>query len=248
MIPLWREQLVDPVLVEGDVHIWRASLNQPASHVESLQQTLAPGELTRAERCHFESDRQRFIVARGLLRAILSRYVHEHPSYLRFCSSPYGKPTLVTQPDREMLKFNLSHSSDLVLYAVTRGCNVGIDVERIRPIQNITDIAKRFFSLQEFAMFRTIPEHLQLEAFFTCWTRKEAYIKARGEGLSLPLNQFDVSFIPGEPAVLLKTLEDPQEVSRWSLHALPSPPGYEAALAVERQTCHLSYWEAPAKG
>ncbi len=248
MIPLWREQLGAPVLLEGDVHIWRASLNQPASDVQSLHQTLAPDEQSRAERCHFERDRQRFIVARGLLRAILSRYVHEHPSHLRFCSSPYGKPALVTQPDREMLKFNLSHSSDLVLYAVTRGRSVGIDVERIRPLPDITGMAKRFFSLQEFAMFRALPKHLQLEVFFTCWTRKEAYIKARGEGLSLPLDQFDVSFIPGEPAVLLKTLEDPQEARRWSLHALPSAPGYEAALAIEGQGCHLWYWQALAKG
>ncbi len=248
MTDLWRQPGADPILREGDVHIWRASLNQPASQVQSLLQTLTADEQQRAVHYHFERDRRRFIVGRGLLRAILGRYVHAHPSLQRFRSNPYGKLALDIHADQEMLEFNLSHSSDLVLYAISRGRRVGIDLERIRPLSDVESIARRSFSPREYAVLHGLPESVKLEAFFTCWTRKEAYIKARGEGLSLPLDGFDVTLIPGEPAALLNTREDPQEVFHWSLHALPLGYTYVATLAVEGHSSHLSYLWWPAKG
>jgi 4'-phosphopantetheinyl transferase len=141
------------------------------------------------------------------------------------------------------LRFNVSHSHGLALYAVTRRRKIGIDIERVRPISGPEQLAARFFSAGENAELCALPEHVKHEAFFNCWTRKEAYVKARGEGLSLPLNQFDVSLNPGEPARLLRVERDPQEAARWSLQGLTPAPGYVAALAVEGHGWRLACWE-----
>jgi 4'-phosphopantetheinyl transferase len=125
---------------------------------------------------------------------------------------------------------------------------VGIDLEYIRSDLAVEQIAERFFSRREIATLRALPIDLRTYAFFLCWTRKEAYIKARGEGLSLPLDQFDVSLIPGEPAALLNTQRDLYEVSRWSLQELTPAPGYAAALAVEGHGWHLACWQWPDLG
>jgi 4'-phosphopantetheinyl transferase len=232
-----------PVLSSDEVHVWCAELDQTASRVHNLQQTLDGNERARAERFYFKRDRNHFIVAHGLLRVILSRYLNIEPGDLRFCYSPYGKPMLAKEFDGDRLRFNLSHSHSLVLYAVTRARDIGIDIERIRPDLAYEQIAEGFFSPREVAALRTVPTSRQLGAFFNCWTRKEAYIKARGEGLSLPLDRFDVSLAPGEPAILLSTVGDPHETSRWSLRELDLAPGYVAALAVEGHDWRLKCWQ-----
>jgi 4'-phosphopantetheinyl transferase len=216
-----------------DVHVWRVVLDQPAIRLQSLWEQLAPEERDRAARFHFPKDRDRFVAARGLLRVILGAYLGVDPAGLRFTKNAYGKPALAEQRGPDDLRFNLSHSHELVLYAITRGREVGIDVEWMRPDLADEEIAARFFSPREVAALRALPEPQRLEAFFNCWTRKEAFIKARGEGLSLPLDEFDVSLAPGEPAALLGTCWDPHEAGRWSLRALSPGPGYAAALAVE---------------
>lgn len=240
--PLWLPPPADLALSKDDVHVWRASLDLPASGVQSLQHTLAADELSRAERFHFQKDCKRFIVARGLLRAILSRYLDMEPGQLRFCYSPYGKPALATTPGQD-ISFNVSHSHGLAFYAVTRGREIGVDLERIREDLDCEQIAARFFSPHENAVLRALPAKLKPEAFFNCWTRKEAYIKAKGGGLSSSLDQFDVSLAPGEPATLLKTRGDPEEATHWSLRALRPGPGYVAALAVEGHGWRLACWQ-----
>jgi 4'-phosphopantetheinyl transferase len=242
----WRPPPETLMLGSDEVHVWRACLDRNTSYVQSLQQILSADEQARAGRFYFEKDRKHFIVARGLLRVILSRYLDMEPSQLRFCYSPYGKPSLVIPSDEETLSFNVSHSCGLALYAVTHGRKVGIDLECIRMDFACEQIAERFFSPRENAMLRTLPaKKVKHKAFFNCWTRKEAYIKARGEGLSLPLDQFDVSVAPGEPAMLLNTRGDPQEVSRWSLQEMISAPGFVATLAVEGHGWRLACWEWP---
>jgi 4'-phosphopantetheinyl transferase len=241
----WPHAPADLALSNDEVHVWRACLDLPASHVQSLQRTLAADELSRAERLYFQKDRQRFIVARGLLRAILSRYLDMEPSQLRYCYSEHGKPYLTPSSGRKTPSFNLSHSDGLALYAVARGREVGIDLERIRPVVEVEQIAERFFSAWEKDVFRALPGHLRHMAFFTCWTRKEAYIKARGEGLSQPLDQFDVSLVPGEPAMLLSIRGDPQEAFHWSLRELAPGSGYVAALAAEGNDWRLVCWQFP---
>lgn len=242
---LWLPPLADLTLSSDDVHIWRASLDLSASCVESLQHTLGADELSRAERFYFQKDREHFVVARGLLRAILSRYLDIEPGQLRFCYSPYGKPALATTPGQDTLSFNMSHSHGLALYAVTRGREIGIDLERVQADLDCEQIAARFFSPRENAVLRALPAKLKPEAFFNFWTRKEAYIKARGEGLSFPLDQFDVSLAPGELTTLLNARGDPQEAPRWSLRALTPGPGYVAALAVEGHGWRLVCWQWP---
>ena len=242
---LWLPPPADLTVSSNEVHVWRASLDLPVSCVQSLQHTLAADELSRAERFYFQKDRQHFIVTRGLLRAILSRYLDIEPGQLRFCYSPYGKPALATTPGQETPSFNVSHSHGLALYAVTRGREIGIDLERVRADLDCEQIAARFFSPRENAVLRALPAKLKPEAFFNCWTRKEAYIKARGGGLSFPLDQFDVSLAPGEPTTLLNTRGDPQEATRWSLRTLTPGPGYVAALAVEGHGWRLACWQWP---
>jgi len=243
MSHVWGRAPTDLALASDAVHVWRVPLTLPATEVHSLQRLLSPDELDRAARFYFEADRQRFIMARGVLRRILSRYLGLEPQQLRFCYSHYGKPDLAPAAGMRPLRFNLSHSHTLALYAVTCGREVGIDVEYLRTNFAHEEIAARFFSARENTTLQTLPPHLRYAAFFTCWTRKEAYIKAHGEGLSLPLEQFDVSLAPGAPAALLATRHDPLAASRWSLQELQPGPGYVAALAVEGHGWRLACWQ-----
>jgi 4'-phosphopantetheinyl transferase len=190
-----------------------------------------------------ERDREHFIVARGVLRAILGRYLNRVPECLSFSYGARGKPALAGESDTDAIRFSVSHSHGVALYAFTRGREVGIDLERIRCDLAAVEIAERFFSRREVAMLRSLPTAVQHQAFFRCWTRKEAYIKAKGEGLSLPLDQFDVSLAPEEPAAVLGAQRDPSEASRWSLQDLAPAPGYAAALAAEGHGWRLACWQ-----
>ena len=226
-----------------EVHVWRATLDQTPSQIQSCFHHLAADELARAERFYFDRDREHFVVARGVLRVILGRTLNRAPESLSFCYGSHGKPALAGELDRDAIHFSVSHSNGVALYAVTRGREVGVDLEHIRTDLAVAEIAERFFSRREITTLRTLPPELQCQAFFHCWTRKEAYIKARGEGLSLPLDQFDVSLLPGEPAAVLGTRQDPSEASRWSLLELDPAPGYAAALAVEAHGLRLACWQ-----
>jgi 4'-phosphopantetheinyl transferase len=219
---------VDP----AEVHVWRACLDLPARCVDDLEQTLNEEERARARRFSFEDGRRRFVVCRGLLRKLLGGYTGLAPERVEFSYGLHGKPALGQQRGPRTLRFNVSHSKDLALYAITAGREVGVDVECIRPDLASLEVAERFFSRGEVAALRASPPRDRARAFFECWTRKEAYIKARGEGLSLPLHYFQVSIGPGA-AALLDVTDDPEEVSRWTLHALDPGEGFTAALAAE---------------
>jgi 4'-phosphopantetheinyl transferase len=240
--PLWSLPPKTLLLGDNEVHVWRASLELPSSRVQRLQGNLSEEELERAERFHFQRHRSHFISARGLLRTILGRYLKIEPRRLRFRYGPKGKPGLAGDTSRGGLRFNVSHSHNLALYAVTHGRQIGVDVERIRPDLAGEKIAERFFSPREAATLRELPAEMQQEAFYTCWTRKEAYLKAVGEGITLRLDQFEVSVTPGEPAVLLSINGDPKEASYWSLKGLGPGPGYVGALAVKGHGWDLRCW------
>jgi 4'-phosphopantetheinyl transferase len=242
---LWGPPPADLALSSDDVHVWRASLDQPAWRLERLAQMLSADERAKAERFYFERDRKRFIVSQGLLRTILSRYLTIEPNQLQFCYGRRGKPALAQMFGGGTLRFNMSHSHGLALYAIARDRKIGVDLERIRPILDAEQIAERFFSAQENAIFCVLPPSQKLKAFFNCWTRKEAYLKATGDGLARPLDQFNVSLAPGESARLLHVEGDPQEAARWSLQALTPAPGYVAALAVEGHGWRLACWQWP---
>jgi 4'-phosphopantetheinyl transferase len=243
--PAWHHPPGRLTLTEQEVHVWQAELDLAPGRVEELHCVLTADERERAARFHFDRDRDRFIVAHGVLRDILGRYLEVEPGVLRFRYSPYGKPALAGRFDGERIRFNLAHSDRLALYAVTRGREVGIDVEYVREDLADEQIAEQFFSPQEVGVLRSVPKDRRKEAFFNCWTRKEAYVKARGEGLSLPLNQFDVSLAPGDSAALVSTRGDAREASRWSLQEISPGPGYVAALAVEGHSWQLRCWQWP---
>ena len=208
--------------------------------LDRLRQTLAPEEKTRAEQFHFPKDRAHFVAARGALRDILSRYLDRDPASLQFSYGPSGKPALVCGAEAQELRFNLSHSCELALYGVTRSGEIGIDVERIAPEDARERVAERFFSPQEVVSLRALPARLQPQAFFNCWTRKEAYVKARGGGLRIPLDSFDVSLIPGARAAFLRGVE-----SYWSLRELLPAPDYAAAVVAEGRDWPLRLWQWP---
>jgi medium-chain acyl-[acyl-carrier-protein] hydrolase len=233
------------ILARDEVHVWRAHLDRSPEEIQELRQTLTADEQRRADRFVFDKDRIQFTAARGILRALLGAYLGRDPRELRFTYNPQGKPALAGETEPAALRFNLSHSHGLALYAVTWDREVGVDLEWMRPDFATEDIAERFFSPPEVAVLRAVPPAQRAEAFFACWSRKEAYIKARGKGLSIPLDEFDVTLAPGEPARLLATREDPTQLGRWSMVNLPPAPGFQGALAVEGHGWRLRCWQWP---
>jgi 4'-phosphopantetheinyl transferase len=238
----WVGAPADLRLLSNDVHVWRASLEQPAQQVQQLAQTLSDDERIRAERFYFERDRKRFIVGRGLLRIILAQYLAIEPHQLQFSYGKRGKPALATTGVYSNLQFNLSHSEELALYAIALERQVGIDLEYIRPTSDVEQLSKRFFCPREYEVIRSLPPKQKQTAFFHGWTCKEAYLKATGEGLT-ELQQVEVSLAIGEPAKLLRIAEDSQAAANWSLLKLFPAPGYMGALAVEGHDWRLSCWD-----
>jgi 4'-phosphopantetheinyl transferase len=223
-------------LASGEVHSWCASLDVPAETSARHYATLTPDERTRSARFRFERDRQRFIVARGVLRDLLGRYLQTQPGQVRFVYNAFGKPDLSPEfADR--LKFNLSHSGRLAVIAIATASDVGVDLEYIRAESDYAEIARRFFSAAEVDHLMALPSHLYAEAFFSCWTKKEAYLKACGEGLAIPLNSFSVPLTTDPPA------HAPVDLHGWSLYTLRPAPGYAGALAIEGTGWRLRQWQ-----
>lgn len=239
---LWHPAPALLTLSADEVHIWQAHLDLPAELLAQLRATLSTDELHRADRFYFERDRHRFTAGRGILRNILSRYSGIKPALLEFGYSPRGKPALRSDSAGGTLNFNLSHSGGIALYAVTRNRQIGIDLEMLRPMPDAEKIAERFFCAGESAALGNLPPTHKQEAFFLCWTRKEAYLKAVGEGLTC-LDDVEVSLTPGEPAKVLSISGGVQQASRWSLQHLTPAPGCVGAVAVEGHDFSLSYWE-----
>jgi len=241
-LPAWRPPPVDRELATAAVHVWRATVYPADFPIAALAETLSVDEQHRADRFYFERDRCSFIATRGILRTLLGRYLDRPPGHLRFCYGPHGKPALTEDCGGDTLRFNVSHSHGMALFAFARDRDVGVDVERIRADFATEEIAERFFARREVVTLRTVPAALRVDAFFNCWTRKEAYIKATGRGLSMPLDEFAVSLAPDEPAALLQTGPDAGEASRWCLWSLAPCPGYVGALAAPGDRPTLAAW------
>jgi 4'-phosphopantetheinyl transferase len=227
-----------PMLPANTVHVWIGSLKRdygPFVHM------LSPDEQQRAARFVFEHLRWDYTVAHGLLRQTLSTYLDVKPEAVRFKVGQYGKPRV----DSTALRFNLSHSGELVVIGVCRDREIGIDVERVRALDDLDLIAKYHFSPREIASLNVLPAEQKQAGFFNCWTRKEAYIKALGLGLAQPLDQFAVSLQPGKPAELLYVEGKPEEPGRWTFTSFTPEPGYAGALAVEGKDCTVSFFTVP---
>jgi 4'-phosphopantetheinyl transferase len=232
-VPAWSPGPVAPALEGGAVHVWRAALDAPGRSVASLSALLTRDEQERAAAFRFERDRRRWTVGRGLLRVILGRYLRVAPDQVPLRYGSHGKPGLVATPGAACVRFNLSHSSGLALYAVTRDRAIGVDVERVQADFPCDAVARQFFSPRENRLLRELTGRERMEGFFRHWTCREAYLKATGQGLSLSLEDFDVSLSPGGGAATLNVRGAPHESSRWSIRTLAPAPGYVAAVAVE---------------
>jgi 4'-phosphopantetheinyl transferase len=237
----WQEAPAQlPPLSPAVVHVWAVRLDAPASQIDALYTTLSSDERERAGRFYFDRDRRRYICARGVLRLLLSRYLVEAPEAFAFSYGPNGKPALSGR-FLDALTFNVSHSHELALVAIGTGPEMGVDVEAVRPLEDANDIASRFFSPREAERLRSLPDAARMDAFFECWTRKEAYLKALGSGLAKPLDAFEVTFATGD-APALKVYGDAAETARWRICDLSPAAGYTGAL-VTQGPAEVLCWE-----
>lgn len=222
-------------LANDEVHLWQGGLDGTDAQVASWVNLLSPEERTRMARFRFEIHQRRYAAAHAQLRLILAPYLALSPTQIQFAAAEYGKPYLVFPPSEgyaAAIEFNMSHAGDQMLVGVVRGRAIGVDIEQIRPDFATTDIAMNYFSAAEQEAFRAVPDAQKPQAFFNAWTRKEAFIKAVGEGLSFPLADFDVTLTPGEPARLLGVRGSAEEAARWQMADVKGGDGYAAAVVV----------------
>jgi 4'-phosphopantetheinyl transferase len=234
--------------LSAEVHVWAASLAVSPPMLEKLTATLCLQERQRAARFRFELHRNRFMAGRGLLRTLLAGYLAADPQVLEFEYGAHGKPCLAGSHGGSGWHFNLAHSQDLALLAVTKTAPVGVDVEHIRLPEDADQLVARFFSPRERAAFQRLVQDQKPTVFFNLWTRKEAWLKATGEGIGSRLNEVEVSFLPGEPARLLSLSPAAQSPATWTLHELGPAPGFAAALAVAAEEVTLRCWRWASHG
>jgi len=223
----------------GEVHVWSASVSAATARLPALRGLLSEPEAAQAGRFHREEDRRRYVVAHGILRELLGRYGPWPPRELTFVHSPFGKPALDAARWHPPLAFNLAHSGDVVLYAVATAGRVGVDVEYRRPNIEVMEIARSHFSTREIEVLDSLPEGERHAAFFRCWTRKEAYLKARGEGLGFPLADFTVSFRSADPPQVEWAADDTAVIDRWSMFDLGLTAGCAGAVVVDQKPVRL---------
>jgi 4'-phosphopantetheinyl transferase len=233
-------------LAADEVQVWRLDLETIRADESHFREVLSPDEWTRISRFHFAVDRRRFAAARGWLRKILAGYLSADPSSLSFAYSKKEKPSLGPTHASSGITFNVSHSGEVVLLAFAREREIGVDVEQVRRDFDVEAIAKRFFSAHEQQQLAALGDENRFEAFFRCWTLKEAYIKATGEGLSLPLYQFDVSLAANDCDALLSCRPDDSETLLWSLREISAGAGYAAAVCAHGRDWHVKNWPSEA--
>lgn len=226
----WTQGPSLPSLEHDALHVWRIPLDVPADQAAALTANLDAPERARAARLVIAVVQARFKVAHGSLREILTRYTGGRPEDLSFNIGPHGKPSLNARAGPE---FNLSHSRGWALLALCQERELGVDIEEVRENVATAKLAKRYFAAAEQAALQALPESQHREAFFATWTRKEAFLKARGSGMALPLGAFEVTVGPAGPARLEATRDDPDEAARWSLHDLDPVSGFRGAVCVE---------------
>jgi 4'-phosphopantetheinyl transferase len=227
------------VLAAGETHLWRAYL-QDTKSLLAYRDILSADELKRAERYHFAADRQKYILARGILRILLARYLNIEPAAIHFEYGKQGKPAIAFKQNRINLQFNVSHSADMVCYAFTLKDAIGIDIEYHKKKLDYLNIAKRFFSPSEVNQLIQQPERHQISFFYKLWTCKEAYIKALGQGLFLALDQFSIQFLPSNKILI----EAPYRTGDWELKIFNMNYDYAAAIAtarIDNITHHYEY-------
>jgi 4'-phosphopantetheinyl transferase len=245
----WHTPSAPIQLAPNEVHVWKAILSGPPDQVQnryaSFVRLLSDAEQKRAQQFRFEKHRQPWVIAHAYLRVLLSAYLHTPYTNITFHQNEYGKPSL-SFPAQTSLRFNLSHSQDIALYAFTLEREVGVDVEHMRANIEHEELARHSFSPYEQKTLFALPPDQRQAAFYRCWTRKEAYIKARGRGLSLPLHLFDVSLEDETTSALLASRENQHEVERWSMRNLQPGVEYAGAVMAEGHNWQMRCWECTA--
>jgi 4'-phosphopantetheinyl transferase len=220
-------------LMDSDLNIWRASLSGSLDELSYFDSLLSPDEKARAERFYFERDRNRYIFGRGILRVLVGSYLQVEASKITFVYGPHGKPAIESMHSNKTLQFNLAHSNEWAVYAFGWDQPLGIDLEHIRPMPDVDDLAERFFSATESALIHSLADEQKWETFFTIWTCKEAFLKASGSGLTSPLNQFEVSPKASGGMRLTSISGNPKPAARWRVEIFKLIADYQSAIAVE---------------
>ena len=239
----WINQAIPKYLSISEVHVWKTDLDHHHDQLEKYWRYLSGDERARADRFKNPVHRSRFIVGRALLKELLGGYINLDPELVTIAYGPYGKPTLKEEQNPDQIQFNLSHANELALYAFSIDRKLGIDLEFIHWIPDFDRIAARSFSKNEYRIWDALPDAVKKLAFYRCWTRKEAFVKAVGDGFSFPLDQFEVSLCPGEPPQLIRIETAPFEAARWSYGELPGIPGCTTALIVEENDWNLACFD-----
>jgi 4'-phosphopantetheinyl transferase len=221
--------------------VWRGIVDIPPTRLQVYRNILSDAERQRAERFRFPQHQTRFIAARGMLRSLLGHYLALAPQDIELDIGPQGKP-FVRNPVARPLYFNVSHSQKIALFAFSHDSEIGIDVEGSKPGLDYHSVGKRVMSAQEQQWIQSLPASKQKAAFLTCWTRKEAFVKALGSGLTFPIRDLTVTFLPHQIPTIAN-IEDPDLASRpWALYPLYPRIHYAAALVVAGTPQTIQYW------
>ncbi len=225
----WSLPLEDVYLESDEIHIWLCNLDVSEQSIKKSKEILSIAEIEKANKFHFLNDKKSYVISHANLRAILSKYLNKDAKKIGFSYNKFGKPFLQDPKDKSIC-FNLSHSGNFCLIGVTRSDKIGVDIEKINKEFSSLEIAKNYFSKKEYSEILNLPIHERTKAFYYCWTRKEAYIKAEGKGLSIELDSFDVTI--SEKKVKILRINDSSNVNNWQLYNLPINDEYCASVAL----------------
>ncbi len=245
MTSVWQTTPRDLEISSTHVDVWLTSTDPGEEQVQKYKKLLSATEIARADKFVPGHKRREYIITRGVLKQVLSRVTGLDASGLDFSYGDHGKPYLDINRAGKNIAFNVSHSHGMALVAITLGGRLGVDVEKIRPELDWLDLAERYFSASEYQALSKCPNDSSLMSFFTCWTRKEAFVKAVGDGIARGLSEFDVSIDPDESAGLLNIRWQGEDAAEWSIKNIPIHGDYVAALAVDRPDCLVRLWHAP---
>jgi 4'-phosphopantetheinyl transferase len=232
-----------PTLGQSEIQVWEINLAAPPGEVSRLRNFLSAAEREQAARFHFAHDQRRFVVRRAILRRLLAASLETHPEAIQFKNSSQGKPQVFGQKLPDGLRFSCSHSADLALVALARGRELGVDLEQHRLLADAEELAGKFFSISEISELAALPQPLKMSGFFNGWTRKEAFLKAIGLGLSFPLDRFSVALTPDRPAALLSVDDDLKAAEKWTMISLDVRPDYSAALVCAGKTTRIKLFQ-----
>lgn len=239
----WIKTFEIPRLPRSEIHLWRVNLDRPTTEVSQLEKLMSAAEQEQAAQFHFTRDQSRFIVRHAVRRQLLSKHLGIAPTALKIDSGILQKPKIAAQLNPQGLRFNCSHSGDWALIALARELEVGVDLEQHQPLPDAAELAQSFFSDLEINELGRLPKSLQLRGFFDCWTRKEAFVKAIGLGLSFPLNHFSVTLAPDRPAMLLEVTGDPHAMEKWSMLSPDFLANHSTALVFDKAALDVKFFE-----